>query len=453
MAPLLGDQPLVGEWDPSSRLFTVRNWVPGPAGAAAVDLGDGVELELDVASPTVLTSLSVEAPWTGDPRALPDRALSLLEALLGPVGTEAVLGLATGPEGEDVVTRQLGGRGVRTIGAAAADGSVLARVALAAMHARVDGEPLPRAAAALDAALGWRDLPGLLVPSERRGSEDLLVPLADLAELGDADLAWLDTAGAAALADLVRGAVDLLGPDAPPAIRSLVARVEAWAGRRHRDRPAAALMLPSPAEAMPAVAGSAPAAKAARVGAPKAVSPVLPVDCSELADPPPDGAVVGVRRTEFELEVRAPAQAVAGAWWARAHARDGTPLALAPFLHVDGRAGGASAARLLVPAAELRHAVLDVTATPAVPRRSPARAAFDDALDAGRTAARAERLDRPGEAAIHWERCARRHEAAGDPMRAGQADERAAGERHRRAGSGQRVERPTRLRSDAVAGN
>lgn len=424
MAPLVGDQAVVGEWDPAARLFTVRGWVPGPAGAAAVDLGAGVEIEIDVAAPEVLTSLTVEAPWTGDPRALHDRAVRLLEGLLGPDRLRDMFALADADADEPIV-RPLGRRDASTWRGREEERGVdhrIVRVALAGVHAETDADPLARAAARLDAVIGRAGLgqPYSSRQRARRAAQDALARLGELHDLQTAS-----AAGARALAELVVRAGRLA--DDEVAARRIVQRVRASA----REHVASAYGMPAPTAGRPL-----PALRA-----------VLPVEDCSPAGLPGHVAVHGARRGDSELEVRAvEGVGVMDGWWARAHDPDGTPLAIAPLL-ADGPD---AVARLLVPPACLRSAVLDVTDAPAVPRPNGRRVAFDLALDAGRAAARLERTGRPGDARARWADCAALHEQAGDETRAGQAGDRAGGGRLRQRGSRPGARGPVRLRSDVV---
>ena len=109
-------------------------------------------------------------------------------------------------------------------------------------------------------------------------------------------------------------------------------------------------------------------------------------------------------------------------WWTRAHGRDGTVLAAAPF-EPDG---ADAVARLLVPPMHLRHATFDVTDQPGEPRPSSRVLATIAAVEAGQAAARAERLGRDVEAAARWRRCEAAWDEAGADAKAGLARQYAA---------------------------
>jgi hypothetical protein len=92
--PLLGYEPLVGHCDPVSRLATVRGWSAGPAGTAGLDLGGGIELDVDIAAPGQLTELVVELPSAGRIGSPTRRQRRSLDALLGPERAEELVALA-----------------------------------------------------------------------------------------------------------------------------------------------------------------------------------------------------------------------------------------------------------------------------------------------------------------------------------------------------------------------
>src|SRR5262245_38065411 len=94
---LLGTDPLVAEWDPDAGLFLVRAWTAGPAGTAGLQLGGGVELDLDVAWPSRVAELRIPA-FGG---AIDGDARAVVEQLLGSQRASRLVQL------EEGITRQL----------------------------------------------------------------------------------------------------------------------------------------------------------------------------------------------------------------------------------------------------------------------------------------------------------------------------------------------------------
>ncbi|HEX6421062.1 MAG TPA: hypothetical protein VFZ77_21340, partial [Acidimicrobiales bacterium] len=371
--PLLGHRALVVACDPVARLATVREHPAGPAGSAGLDLGAGVELDIDVADPSRLAGLTVELPATGPVGDLPAGARSRLHALLGPGGV-AELGAAirdaactsaaadgagaghpplrplTGDAGaspDGVATPpQPGNDGDRAAGVAPA----LQRGALAHAAACEPGVPrLVRAVALLEAAdalerVGHRlDLRSMARHDARVGA-GLLVDL-----LAEGLLVVPSVRLAGALAAVVRGAVGLLAGQ-PLVASRLTALADELERGRHVEGPRSAR---SAAAEAPSSGGGSP---------PVGAGPHVGVAVASLPGAVAEAAVTARRTGPDHVQVRA------AGWverrhglWARAFdAVDGTLLGVAP-LRRDGRDAVAS---LLVPASAMGRVEVDVTDRP-----------------------------------------------------------------------------------------
>ena len=81
--PLVEPEILAVECDPDARLLVVQSSAPAPAGSAGLDLGGGVEIDVDVARPAALRAVTVELPVAGDPGVLPPAVRRRLDALVG----------------------------------------------------------------------------------------------------------------------------------------------------------------------------------------------------------------------------------------------------------------------------------------------------------------------------------------------------------------------------------
>ena len=249
--PLLGHRVLVAGCDPVARLATLRARPAGPAGSAGIDLGSGVELDVDVADPGSVAGLTVELPSAGEPGALPSGVRRRLEALLRPERAAAFGALvADGPDDTVTLPRRLAasderdeaaaqgvtGRSGRSVPRAPerpATGVAppLQRAALAHVAACAPGVPrlvravaLLEAAAALDEVSSRLDLRATARRDARVGAELLVDLLAD-------DLVVVpSTCEAGALAPIVRRAAHLLDDGL------LASRLTALAGDLDRGR-------------------------------------------------------------------------------------------------------------------------------------------------------------------------------------------------------------------------
>ncbi|MBN2621814.1 MAG: hypothetical protein JXA83_00540, partial [Acidimicrobiales bacterium] len=367
-------------------------------GAAGVDIGGGLEVDIDVARPAALVGLTVELPVTGRVERLPRTVRRRLDALLGPervadlseIVREALVRL-------DHVQRPLVGRG-----APGGVASALHRTVLAHAAACAAGAPrLVRAAALLEAVVAGDEVGRLVDGSfgvdHARVAADLLTDLAV-----EGALALPDRATADRLAATLRRAGQVAAGPAGPALAALAAEV----GDRAR-----VLAPPSGRDAVAAADGAGH-----EVAAP---CPEVPVDSRSLPGDLAEAEVAGRATGPSEVEVRI------GGWaerrfglWARAFdAADDTIVGLAPFR----RRGRDAIARMIVPADAMRRLEVDVTDRAEMPRPSPALAGVQRAIHLGVTAARAERLGDLRHAAHRWRQCARTWDGVGDPVRGEQA--------------------------------
>lgn len=397
--PLLSHDRLVAECDPVARVATVRSQLAGPAGTAGVDLGGGVEVDVDVARPAALAGLTVELPLTGRVEPLPRSLRLRLDALLGPeraADLSEIVGESVGRR--DNVQRPLCGPGAPGGGVAPA----LQRTALAHAAACGAGAPrLVRAAALLEAAVAIDEV-GHLVDvgtgvDHARVAAELLTDL-----VAEGALAVPDQATADRLAATLRHAGRVAAKPAGPALAALAADV----GARAR---------------VPTSPGGRDATvTAAGAGHEESASPAeVPVDSRSLPGDLAEAEVAGRASGPSEVEVRI------GGWaerrfglWARVFdAADDTMVGLAPFRR-DGRD---AVARLIVPADAIRRLEVDVTDRAEMPRPSPALAGVQRAIHLGVTAARSERRGDLRQAAHRWRQCARTWDGVGDPVRGEQA--------------------------------
>lgn len=429
--PLIESRAMVGEWDEEAGGWTARDWVAGPAGTVGLTLPGGVELDVDVASPQTFVGLWVDAAGG---QASPE-AVDVLRRLLGDDRAEQLVRTRTDRPQQLTATFDELSRQRRFASDPREPGvdRTLARHALALAQATEPGaSELVVALATLDAAASATRVDGL-------GLEDRAAALARqaLAVLADR---WPDFG--AADPGSVNDALRMIGPLIDD--RALLRRLgemrrdfepvhPAEAGRRADTRDAAgsaAHETDETADSDGEVAGYAadlavgapmPAAvpaDLARHRAAKAASPVsrlLPVDVRTLDAAYGVADAAGRRTTPSEAEVRLPGRSdLAERLWARAFAADGTPLAVSRFVTDAGDA----IARLLVPPAQLDRAELDVVDDPSALRPSARLRATVEAIEHGRSAARADRLQDPKQAFVRWSRSADHWRDAGDDDRA-----------------------------------
>lgn len=443
--PLIRSRHLVGGWDPDARAWTARDFTPGPAGSAGLELPGGVEVEVDVAAPATLVGLWVPSDDRED-------TLRTTVALLGAARTKALR--ARRDDGPPRVLR-VGGpddpydepsQDFGTVRGRAGVAPALARLALAL---DVSDDParasFSRALALLDAAVATDDLSDDLPLGDR--ARDLATEAVELLLSAARDGTLADgPVDAYALAAALEQAARLLGPSLGGEARSLAADL----ARRGSvdDRVASmpveyedsydeqgdedVLLNVAALRAPPAVAADRPTPRAAAV--------VLDVvDRAALPVPFARARVVARATTESEIEVRIHDEASrAEGWWARAFDSRDVLVAAAPL-----RAAGSDAvARLLVPPALLTRVTVDITDAPGQPRPSARLRSVVDAVQAGRAASRAERLEQRFVAEQRWATTSQAWEEAGDPARAGLAGEYARGTRGRRGREEERVPAP-----------
>lgn len=405
--PLLGHRQLVATCEPDARLVTVRQRRAGPAGSAGLDLGAGVELDVDVADPTSVAGLTVELATTGDAGKLPAAVRRRLDVLLGPERAAALAGLVRAAADRDTVVEQA----LPSTGApAGSEGGVapaLQRAALAHRAACEPGAPrLVRAVALLDAAaaLGevWHRLDLRAAARHDAGiGADLLLGL-----LADDEVTLPGPRAAAALVPVLRQAARLLDgqPLAASRLKTLARDIE----RGRHPVAVASRRSPVPVAAGPRKKGL--------------------VDLGALPGALAEAGVEAVTAGHSHVEVRVPGWSDRrhGLWAQAVDTVERTIVAMAPL--GAGGAGGASGAEgadavavLLVPPLSIPHLAVDVTDRPGTPRPSPALAAVTRAVHLGAVAARAARLGDRAAAERRWRQCARAWQAAGDGTRADQA--------------------------------
>jgi hypothetical protein len=408
--PLAGYPPLAMDADAGAGLAFVHAADAGPAGTAALLVGGGIELDVDVAQPTALVSLTLDLP-AGGAGAL-DRDTKLrLDALLGARRADLLLDRARSVPGNDVSVPHVPVPDAPVQDAAHRRDHCLApavhRAALAYTAAgEIGTPPIVRAIGRLEAALELAkasSIPGLRLVAQRdaRLAIDLLLELTPEPGL------IVPEHAVQPVSDLVRAAIALDGRRHTRA--PLRARADEIA--HGHFTPAVPPRSPSPA-ILPAGAAAGPGPGVDVVRRPAGPR----VDVRALPGALGDAGPVAYRRGTAEVEVRLPD------WegrhhdlWARAfHASDDVLLAVAQFR----RDGPDVRARLVVPPNHAPRLEVDVTDRPELPRPSATLRAVQRATYLGRLAARAERLGRPEEATRHWRECAREWMRAGDRSRA-----------------------------------
>jgi hypothetical protein len=442
--PLLGLQPLVATHVPGSRLVSVGSWPAGPAGSVGLDLGFGVEIDVDAARPSCLVGLTIELPPADPPGDLPGGLRNALDPLLGRSCSDNLVGflhdsmrdpmraasarLAAPDHGRSVaigapdladlpVDAPVSGVAIALQRAATAQG--LACAPGVSFLVRAVG--LLEAAVELSAVGRLLDLTSMVRRDLSIGVDVLLDAVAGGSRPRSGGHAARELAGllrvvssltsrqslvAARLTSLARelepdrrnrrGARRLTTTEGPPVPRrhhdSGPAEDASARRRLDRSRPATLdLGRSSPLRRVPVDVGSLPGA---------------------LAEAP----IAAHRRGPAEVEVRIDGWAERrGGLWARTfHAGDGGLLAVAPFRADVGDA----VARLLVPPDAIHRLEVDVTDRPELPRRSRALAAMERAIHVGRFAAQAGRLGDPASATQRWRQCARLWSESGDHERA-----------------------------------
>jgi hypothetical protein len=424
----LGCQPLVAHHVAGSGLVSVSSWAVGPAGSVGLDLGGGVELDVDAARPGCLVGLSIELPSGHPPDALSGDLRRRLDLLLGPGYGDDVVALLRAAARDPLrpATARLNGNGGRSV----ADGSDLAdppggdaasslapalyRAAVAYGFACAPGAPpLVRAVGLLEGAAELPVIRGVLDVDGMVG-RDLRIGVDLLLDAVDSGFGPVPGGKAArAVAGLLRRVSSLTpGQSLVSARLTLLAREFERDGARARRR-VHDHRLEDEAGARPPPDHSRPAVAAADRPSPLRR---IPVDVGSLPGSLAEAPLAASRTGPAEVEVRIDGWAWRrGGLWARAFlAGDGGLVAVAPF-----RADlGDAIARLLVPPDAIRRLEVDVTDRPEMPRPSPALAATQRAIHLGRSAAQAERLGDRANATLRWRQCARQWARAGDDDRA-----------------------------------
>ncbi|HZA00602.1 MAG TPA: hypothetical protein VE575_17715, partial [Acidimicrobiales bacterium] len=404
--PLLGHGELAARCDPASGLTTVGPGSWGPAGTAGLSLGDGLELDVDIARPTTLVALTIEPPSGRAPGAHDDRLHRRLEALLGPPRAQALLRLVREPRGDPD-----GPGGDRQDAADHGDGAAtgvapaLHRAALAQAIACAPGAPPPvQAVGLLEAAAELAQLDGRLdvAPLVRHDLDAGVGLLVDL--LADGGVPLPGRRAARELTALLRRVSRILGdqPLAADRLAALAHQLErAHHGGRRRSRGGAA-----------GVAGRDDGGRAAGTDLTAGARRVA-IDLGSLPGALAEAGLAAWWADPAEVRVRIDGWADRrGGLWARVFG-DGVLVALAPL----GTDGGDAVARLVVPPDTRTRLDVDVTDRPELPRPSPTLAATQRAMHVGRAAAQAERLGDRASALLRWRQCARYWARARDPGR------------------------------------
>jgi hypothetical protein len=427
--PLLGCQPLVAHYVAGSELVSVGSWPVGPAGSAGLDLGGGVELDVDAARPGCLVGLTIELP-SGDSRgALPGGLRHGLDLLLGPGCSDTLVALLRESARDPLrpATARLTGNGGRSAASGSVDspdqrGTDGASYVAPAIHSAAVAygvacapgtPPLVRAVGMLEAAAELAAIGGVLDVDGMVG-RDLRIGVDLLLDAAAGGIGLMHGGKAArAFAGLLRRVSRL---NAGQSLAS--ARLTSLA--RDFERGGARARLRIHDRHLDAVAGARPPPDHRRPALPAAdrLSPPrrVPVDVGSLPGPLAEAGLAARRTGAAEVEVRIDGWAVRrGGLWARAFvAGNDSLLSVAPF-RADA---GDAVARLLVPPDAIRRLEVDVTDRPEMPRPSPALAATQHAIHLGRSAAQAERLGELTNATLRWRQCARQWARAGDDDRA-----------------------------------
>lgn len=442
--PLLGHLPLVATHVPGSGLVSVASWPVGPAGSVGLDLGFGVEIDVDAARPSCLVGLTIELPPVDPPGGVPDGLRRVLHRLLGRSRSDDLVGFL-GESARDPTHATSARLGAGVHGRSVANGDpdladlpgyapvpgvtpALHRAAIAQGAACAPGvSPLVRAVGLLEAvaelSVGGRalDLAGAVRRDLRIGVDTLL---------GAVDGGLRPRRGGEAareLAGLLRVVSSLTPRQSLVAARltSLARELEP----HRRNRPSTRRPTTSKRPLAPRChhdRGSAEDASSRRqldrdhpgtvdVGRSDLLRRV-PIDVGSLPGALAEAPIAAYRRGPAEVVVRIDGWAVRrGGLWARTfHSGDGSLLAVAP-LRADV---GDAVARLLVPPEAIHRLEVDVTDRPELPRPSPALGATQRAIHVGRFAAQAERLGDVASAAQRWRQSARLWSQAGDDERA-----------------------------------
>lgn len=372
------DEQLLAERDVSGA-YTLTSWSPGPAGIAVADLPGDVEVAVDFASPSVVTSVSIAA--------LSERSEEVVDVLFGAGTTEEMVRATERMPGRAVLLpgasrdrarrlsdpRQRRGSPALT----AVGGFAL----LSELLSDPTAAPLERLVALLESIEFLRRVPAVADPF-------LLRRLAEGAAAEIPSSPVPDGYIAEAVARLARDAAYVAAPEAGAELARFAERCESASGRRV------------------AAMAAAPAARADVLRArprPRSEARRYVNDDTRVSYPHPH-----VVRLDAGVD-----SLIGDGWWARVFRRgDGLVLGMAP-VH-----GSTPTAEMIVPP-QLGDAalVVDFTTEPLEPPRSEATALIQEAIATGRAAALADRRRDP-EATRLWVQCANLWQRAGDDRRA-----------------------------------
>ena len=441
--PLLGAQQYIAEWDPVTDELWLTGTTPGPAGSFEMSLR-GVDIILDATDPAVVNSVVITAP-----SRLPEPIRELLRRLLGDEVSRAALD-AVGAVGDATARPRIGGGRQYRRGRSGVNPE-MARLVLAASTAGDAGlRTEERALANLEAAVlahrlglhasieGWAELlhasalalaqAGPLARTFGRTPGDPPRRDGPSAESVAAELCR--EAAGIITDDLLRSRLlHLIEPDEPRHVAAGAAapapmQLPAMAKRARLDRSAEKVAASVAAE-MEEVADAAIAYL------PHALDRAITADALPKLLAAPEPTINRTSNDEYELRIDGWAGRTDG-WWVRAFSgTDRVPLAMVPM----ATDGPDAIARFLVTERAAASMLVDIVGDPAEALAPEQIAAFRAAVAAGKRAGRLERLDRPVEALLAWQRSSALHLAAGDTWRAKTASALAAGNFQRTDGA------------------
>jgi len=137
-------RPLAANWDEELHAWTLRDWPPGPAGSALLDITEHIQLEADYAQPGSLVEIAIEAGSPIDQPRVPEAERPAVDALIGS-GNRARLEALAHPGARarfQYVASPHSSNRLR---------DALGRLALLVEVAETDADPLRRALALLEA--------------------------------------------------------------------------------------------------------------------------------------------------------------------------------------------------------------------------------------------------------------------------------------------------------------
>lgn len=433
--PLLGDEPMVAEWDRDAGLYLVRAWVAGPAGTAGLRMSNGVEVDLDVAWPSRLAELRIPSR-DGE---LDERVRTVVERLLGRRRLwrmQSDRRAEPWPIGEvpyDERRREARGvaRGMQNTALARQVGNDRRFSDLRRGIAFLESASWGQRHGARWGVRGWR------LADARLGAE-LLFSAIEREPLS------LDAVAARDFVIVLRRVATASSEDPATAAR-LFALAEDL-DSRDWDVPTVQREAMMEYARMPAMLSAAPVSRR-RVMRVAEERPPVPIDRRTLPLVFTHSLVLAERVSASEIDVRIVGESARSAGcWARAFNADGTLVALAP-LRAQKRDGQAL---LLVAPEMVDEIVVDVIDQPGIRRPSRALDAVEAAIVDGRDAASFERAGDRKEAAMAWHRSAEHWDGAGDVTRTATAHEYAEGRLGRRGTDDPSARIPRPLVSDRV---